>query len=392
MRVRDHRSRSAAHRRVALCVVAVVVATTACAGASGRTTGGSLTPSGSAVAAPGPAVAVPKLHRRLRPDVFLSAPRSLSPDEVRKLIAVSPWGSATIRLGAVRIAGHSLRAAGVEPGTFRRFAASGTAESDPVWQAVARGEVVISHRVAQDLKLPLGGNLAVAAHTERTLRLGALATMGLPEVTVVMSDVTAEALGFRRRTGMVFSAGNGDPTRLAGQVRQRIRPGTTIDLLSQPAAAPLAFLTGSRAARAFGAFSYRYYPDGTIEPNRSWVRSNIVSAYVPILGRVTCHRLMIPQLAGALGELQRAGLSYLINTREYGGCYVPRFIEHNPSRSISLHTWGIAVDLNVATNRQGRPGDMDRRVVAAFAHWGLRWGGYWSPPDPMHFEIAALLT
>jgi hypothetical protein len=30
-------------------------------------------------------------------------------------------------------------------------------------------------------------------------------------------------------------------------------------------------------------------------------------------------------------------------------------------------------------------------VIAAFEHWGFRWGGLWSPPDPMHFELAGVM-
>jgi len=55
----------------------------------------------------------------------------------------------------------------------------------------------------------------------------------------------------------------------------------TIHLLTQPKT-PYAFLTGSSAAKAFGAFSYRWYDDGTIQPDAAWVRANIVTTYVPI--------------------------------------------------------------------------------------------------------------
>jgi hypothetical protein len=34
---------------------------------------------------------------------------------------------------------------------------------------------------------------------------------------------------------------------------------------------------------------------------------------------------------------------------------------------------------------------MDERVVAIFEKWGFAWGGYWSTPDPMHFELARLI-
>ncbi|MBW3647851.1 MAG: M15 family metallopeptidase, partial [Actinobacteria bacterium] len=162
------------------------------------------------------------------------------------------------------------------------------------------------------------------------------------------------------------------------------------DLLTAPVSNPVALLTGAKAAKAFGAFSYRYFPDGTIEPDARWVRANIQSATLPIMGRVTCHKLMIPQLRGALQAVVDAGLGDQLKT--FDGCYVPRFIESNPENSISLHTWGIAIDMDAATNYRGIRGTMHPEIVNIFKRWGFRWGGDWAYTDPMHFELAALMT
>jgi hypothetical protein len=70
---------------------------------------------------------------------------------------------------------------------------------------------------------------------------------------------------------------------------------------------------------------------------------------------------------------------------------VPRFIERNPHNSISLHTWGIAIDINAAENPVNNGNHQDMRVVAIFKKWGFVWGGDWSSPkDPMHFQLGAL--
>lgn len=74
------------------------------------------------------------------------------------------------------------------------------------------------------------------------------------------------------------------------------------------------------------------------------------------------------------------------------GCYVPRFIESNPEHAISLHTWGIAVALDAATNRRGISGVMNPGVVATCRRWGFRWGGDFRYSDLMHVEIGALLS
>lgn len=164
----------------------------------------------------------------------------------------------------------------------------------------------------------------------------------------------------------------------------------------QPSAAPTSgvgrtWLQGSALSQRIGGYSYRWFDDGHIEPDPAWVRANIRTEAVPILGQVTCHRLVISQLRAALTEIQREGLAPLIRPDEYAGCYNPRFIDRDPSRPLSLHAFGIAFDLNTRTNALGTAGDMDPRIVAIMQRWGFAWGGYWtSRPDPMHFELYAL--
>jgi hypothetical protein len=344
-----------------------------------------------------PPVALPvaPLGERLRPDVLITSAEPFSPEALEQLTALAADGGAvTFRAGTVRVGDQDVRAVGVDPSTFRTFSATGTAESDAVWQSVARGEAVASHDGAKALELTLGKELRVAPAGEGDqipLRLGALATTGVPGTDLVVDDQTGEALGLPSTAGVLLAAGKGkDPVALAGKVEKIVGEGARVDLLTPPAANPVAFLTGSKAAKAFGAFSYRYYPDGTIQPDAKWVRENIQTATVPIMGRVTCHRLMIPQLRGALQDVVDAGLAHTLTT--YDGCYVPRFIERNPENSISLHTWGIAIDMDAAKNYRGIAGTMHPEVVAIFKRWGFRWGGDWTYTDPMHFELAAIMT
>jgi hypothetical protein len=346
------------------------------------------------LARPGLPVNVAPLSSRLRPDVLVTGAHTFSPQAVRRLSALSPaHGVVVFRAGRVKVAGHVVRAVAVDPSTFRRFTPQGTAETTPVWLAVARGEAVTSHSLATGLKLTLGGNVAMARMTggkPSSLRVGAFATTGIPGTDLIVDDELGRSLGLPTATGMLLTAGKDvDPVALASRVRRITGDGANVDLLTPPAANPVAFLTGSRAAKAFGAFSYRYFPDGTIQPDARWVNENIVTASVPILGRVTCHRLMVPQLRGALADVQAAGLASSLHS--YDGCYVPRFIESNPEHAISLHTWGIAIDLDASTNYRGIKGSMDPKIVDIFKRWGFRWGGDWEYTDPMHFELGALL-
>jgi hypothetical protein len=342
-----------------------------------------------------PAVEAPvaELTQRRSPDVLLRSVTPFSDEVLGQLKGLSEEGaSVSFRAGTLKIGEADVPTVAVDPSTYRAFAAEGTAEATAVWQSVARGEAVTSHALAKTLSLQLGGELTVTGATGAAtpLRLGALATTGVPSADLIVDDSVGAALGLAPGTGVLLSArADQDPKALADEVRAIAGDAAVVDLLRAPAANPVAFLTGSKAAQAFGKFSYRYFPDGTIQPDAAWVQENIVTTTVPIMGRVTCHRLMIPQLRGALQEVVDAGLAHTLKT--YDGCYVPRFIERNPENSISLHTWGIAIDMDAATNYRGIRGTMDQRVADIFKRWGFRWGGDWTYTDPMHFELGALL-
>ncbi|HEX2149895.1 MAG TPA: M15 family metallopeptidase, partial [Actinomycetota bacterium] len=157
-------------------------------------------------------------------------------------------------------------------------------------------------------------------------------------------------------------------------------------------AGPRNFFSGASAQRAIGNFRYTTNEDGTISQDRAWVSRHITTRSVPLLGEVTCHRTMLPQLEGALTEIRDSGLSASIKPGQYAGCYVPRFIQRDGSKPLSMHAWGLAVDINVADNPAGARPNMDPKVVAIFEKWGFRWGGRWSPPDGHHFELAALIS
>jgi hypothetical protein len=335
--------------------------------------------------------AVAPLAERVRPDVLVTAAAPLGSQQLNTLARHGRM--VVLRAGTVTVSGRPAQVLAVDPSSFRPFAAEGTAESDAVWQSVGRGEIAASHAFAEAAALQLGGLVGVSGATGGPaipLRVGALATTGVPRSELVVDDATGERLGLPPTSGVLLAAPAGtDPRVLGAAVRAAVGDAAQIDLLAPAASDPVAFLTGGKAAQAFGSFSYRYYPDGTIEPDPAWVRANIVDATVPILGRVTCHRLMIPQLRGALQEVQDAGLAGLLHT--YDGCFVPKFIP-DTNKAVSLHAWGIAIDMDASTNYRGIRGTMDERIVAIFKKWGFRWGGDWHYTDPMHFELGALLV
>ncbi len=137
----------------------------------------------------------------------------------------------------------------------------------------------------------------------------------------------------------------------------------------------------------FGEFAVRLpYGEDWIGIDPGWLRRNIVTRSVPILGRVTCNRRFIAPLRRALSDLERRGLSTLVDRGDFAGCYAPRRIPG--SGSLSLHAWGLAIDLNASSNPQFGSSRNDPRLVRAMERAGFTWGGRWpTAPDPMHFEL-----
>lgn len=332
---------------------------------------------------------------RVAADVLVTSARPLgsSLKQVRTLPDVE--AGAVFGTGSVTLRGRNVTVGAVRPSSYRNFSPQSTATSDGVWQAVARGEAVVAHRVARQVDLSLGGNAVLGG---QPMRVGAFATT-VPGVDVVVNRKAGRRIGITPKSALVLSASSQRVPRLAEKVRGVLggKGGggrANVEVLgrgSSGPARPRGSLGGERAAESLGSFSYRYYSDGSIQPDPDWVTANIRTAQVPILGRVTCHKVMFPQLRGALREIREQGLADTINPGQFGGCYAPRFIGSDPSNGVSLHTWGIAVDLNVAGNQRGTRGEIDRRVVAVFKKWGFAWGGDWARPDPMHFELAGIL-
>jgi len=133
-------------------------------------------------------------------------------------------------------------------------------------------------------------------------------------------------------------------------------------------------------------FDYLDPGDGTIMIDPTWVERYIVTAPVPILGSVRCHEAIVAPLGAALQQIVDEGLAGSVDADDYGGCWVPRRIDRDPAKPLSMHAWGLAIDLNVATNALGATPTMEARVVEIFRTHGFVWGGTWARPDGMHFE------
>lgn len=165
-------------------------------------------------------------------------------------------------------------------------------------------------------------------------------------------------------------------------------------------------LTDFRRTKIFGGFSYIARPTAknpeAIKIVGDWETRNIVSIPIPQLrgiqgapsdGRVRFHRLAAKQFLSLWEAWEKSGLLKFVLS--WDGSYVARFIRGSKSR-LSNHAFGIAFDINAKWNRPGRSpakrGDQGcvRDLVTLASEFGFFWGGHFSHPDGMHFEVARI--
>lgn len=388
-----------------------LVATSGCTGGSDASPGVQPTPSASSsgrsatpdpwpgtTAVPGdPAHAVsppgPLRDPLLPADLLVYSQQPLSPRTVARVARLPGVGATEqLSLAQVGIENRVITVAAVDPATYRRFTPVTSARLRPVWTRVAEGEVAITPWLGRRLADP-GGVLRLGNDSDAPgVHVGALAPQ-IPRVDAVVNERWGEDLGMRMGNALLVSTGRlVAPQRVRPAIERIVGDQASVQILGpdlDTSVRQTAFLTGGSVAQSVGTFSYVVLDHGRIAPDPAWVAANIRTEEVPILGRVTCHRVMLPQLRAALTEVVMDGLAGAIHPDEYAGCYYPRYIAG--TTQLSLHSFGIALDLNVPGNRRGTVGEIDRRVVAIFKKWGFAWGGDWAWTDPMHFEMNALV-
>lgn len=335
--------------------------------------------------------------RLASPDILVQSPNPLSQAVVTRsaktkgVVETEQFSLATFYREE-----EAITYAAVNPATFRVFTPGPTAGLTELWDRLSDGEIALRTDLRQSLAGP--GDFVTLGNDDNAQKAHIAAYAPLVDrskVGALLNERWASKLHMPLGNALLVSTGAGDPAPVLRKLRKAFGKQVSVTLLApnvDPNAAQAAVLTGGSIAQAVGSFTYTINADGTVNPEARWVREYIRSETVPILGTVTCNKAMLPQLSAALRRVEKAGLASKIHRAEYGGCYVPRFIARDPSRGLSFHTFGTAIDLNVPGNQRGTVGEIDRQVVNIFIQCGFNWGGTWNYTDPMHFELARLTS
>lgn len=163
----------------------------------------------------------------------------------------------------------------------------------------------------------------------------------------------------------------------------------------------------------FGLASLKYQDgDGNrVVLDNGWINEylNGVSLLVSVNGRLVTRKKTFHKAAALFlyGGLLEASILTLGNySFDVLQTWVPRYIKpaNGPvikeTEHLSIHTFGLAIDINPKLNERGVIGDVATvygpplRVypAAVIEGWGFCWGGRWGQPgdadrDPMHFQF-----
>jgi hypothetical protein len=101
--------------------------------------------------------------------------------------------------------------------------------------------------------------------------------------------------------------------------------------------------------------------------------------------RIYCNKDLVKPLTKAFKALIKSGKVEELKT--WDGCFNIRKIRGG--NLMSLHSWGVAFDVNAFENGLGREPKLSPEFVKCFTDAGFDWGGNWkSRKDGMHFQLA----
>lgn len=101
--------------------------------------------------------------------------------------------------------------------------------------------------------------------------------------------------------------------------------------------------------------------------------------------RIYCNKDMVKPLEQAFRNLIKTG--FVRELKTFDGCFNIR--NKKAGTTYSLHSWGVAIDVNAAWNGYGKKPTLSSGFVKCFTDAGFDWGGLWSTPDAMHFQLKA---
>ena len=102
--------------------------------------------------------------------------------------------------------------------------------------------------------------------------------------------------------------------------------------------------------------------------------------------RIYCNKDLVGPLSKAFKALITTG--HVKELKTWDGCFNIR--KKRGLTTMSLHSWGIAVDVNAFENGLNQTPKLSAGFVKCFTDNGFDWGGTWTRKDGMHFQLKSI--
>jgi hypothetical protein len=136
----------------------------------------------------------------------------------------------------------------------------------------------------------------------------------------------------------------------------------------------------SQLPEKFGKITGQEWPD-----ERLWMAAYQVPNFINMGKKnIYMNRAMFLNMDAALNNLRVFNIAHELD--EFNGCFNIRSVRGVPGL-MSVHSWGLAIDVNGSRNPLGAQSTLSRLFVKCFKDAGFFWGGDYRRPDPMHFTI-----
>jgi cell wall-associated NlpC family hydrolase len=166
-----------------------------------------LTVAAKPLPAAGHHASAPRRVKLLQADVLVVNPAGLPAVLARRISKLSGVVAAVpVDAGRIKVDGVFTNVLGVDPSTFRPFAAKPTAGSATLWNNIAAGGMAISYTMAKGERLSLSKPVKVIGARAASLPVAGFGTVGIGGVDAVISDKVARSLGLPADNAVVISA------------------------------------------------------------------------------------------------------------------------------------------------------------------------------------------
>jgi len=103
--------------------------------------------------------------------------------------------------------------------------------------------------------------------------------------------------------------------------------------------------------------------------------------------KLYCNKDIVIPLGNAFNNIIKRNL--ITELKTFDGCFNIR-LQRGSKIAQSLHSWGIAIDVNASWNQLGKEPTLSKEFVKCFIDAGFDWGGNWVRKDGMHFQLSSI--